>query len=160
MPKATVNTQETERFELKTCPGGYVELRGLTYYEMMHRRDIAAKMYQEVQVDPRNRKQRRGKEQTEQTLRTTLDVLNVQIMEYEFSKCIVSHNLEDEDGNLLDFTNPLSFHRLDSRIGMEINRHIEDLTQEDEEDVVPLEKPPTSSSPDGETKLSPITDES
>ena len=78
-----------------------------------------------------------------------MEVVNVAIMEFEFKNCIVDHNLEDDDGNLLDFSNPMSLSILNPKIGSEIDRYIEELNQEDETSVVPLEKPPISSLQDG-----------
>jgi len=160
MPKATVST-EHERFDLRTCPGGFVVLRQLSYSEMMHRRDIAGRLYYEQKAPARNRAERRARQKdgADETRRAELEVLNVKLMEWEFAKCIVSHNLEDDNGNPLDFTNTMSYDVLDPKIGAEINEYIDDMNQEDEESVVPLEKSPTSSLPDGTTKPSPIMDE-
>jgi hypothetical protein len=152
MPKATVS-QETKRVNLKSCPGGFVELRQLSYYEMMHRRDIAAKMYTEQKVQTRRGKSgsRGRQDENMETMRAQLEVMNVAIMEFEFSKCIEHHNLEDNDGNLLDFSNPLSFEILDPKVGAEIGRHIDELNQEEEEDLDPFTNAPSSSSLDGMT---------
>jgi hypothetical protein len=158
MPKATVST-EHETFQLRTCPGGYVTLRQLSYAEMMHRRDIMARLYYEETVKPTNRAARRAQKQSpDATRRAELEVLNVKMMEWEFSKCIVDHNLEDDDGNKLDFSNAMSFDVLDPKIGAEIDGYIEDMNQEDEDDVAPLESARTSSSLDGEIKPTPITE--
>ncbi len=144
MPRATVS-QDHERFDLKTCPGGYVTLRTLSFHEMMARRDIASKMYSEI--PERNRKKA-----DQEAMKAYLEVMNVEVMRYEFKNCIVDHNLEDDHGNKLDFSNPLTYEALDPKIGSEINRYIESLTQESEEDVNPLPHAPTSSLPDGQTK--------
>ena len=159
MPRATVSTDH-ERIDLRTCPGGYVVLRQLSYSEMMARRDIAGRLYYEQKAPPRNRAERRAqkKVEPEETRRAELEVLNVKLMEWEFSKCIVDHNLEDDDGNKLDFSNPMSYDILDPKIGAEINEYIDDMNQEGEDDVVPLEKSHTSSSLDGGTKPSPTTE--
>jgi len=127
---------------------------------MMARRDIAGRLYYEQKVPPRNRAERRAqkKVEPEETRRAELEVLNVKLMEWEFSKCIVDHNLEDDDGNKLDFSNSMSYDILDPKIGAEINEYIDDMNQEDEEDQVPLERSPTSFSPDGATKPNPITE--
>jgi hypothetical protein len=142
MPKATVST-ENERHELKSCPGGFVELRQLSWAEMMKRRDIASRMYADVST---------RQNVTQETIRQYMEVVNVAIMEFEFKTCIVDHNLEDDDGNLLDFSNPMSLSILNPKIGSEIDRYIEQMNQEDETSVVPLEKQLTSSLQDGETK--------
>jgi hypothetical protein len=141
MPKATIST-ETVRKELKTCPGGFVELRQLSWAEMMKRRDIASRMYADVSTKQGNA--------TPETIRQYMEVVNVAIMEFEFKNCIVDHNLENDDGVLLDFSNAMSLQILNPKIGSEIDRYIEELNQEDETSVVPLEKQLTSSLLDGE----------
>lgn len=153
MPKATVS-HETHKYDLRTCPGGFVELRQLSYYEMMHRRDIASKMFTEQKVQTGRSRQRQAA--VEETIRAQYEIMNVAIMEFEFKNCIVDHNLEDDNGAKLDFNNPLTFRMLDPKIGEEIGRLIDDLNQE-AEDLGPLEKLLTSSSQDGETKLEAIT---
>ncbi len=139
MPKATIST-ETVRKQLKTCPGGYVDLRQLSYAEMMKRRDIASRMYADVSTS-------QGRA-TQETIRQYMEVVNVAIMEFEFANCVVEHNLEDDDGNKLDFSNPMALQILNPKIGAEIDRYIEELNQEDEATVLPLGTPPISSSPD------------
>lgn len=142
MPKATVSTEHVKK-QLRTCPGGYVVLRQLSYAEMMKRRDIASRMYADVKTDQASMK-------SQETIRQYMEVVNVAIMEFEFENCIVDHNLEDEDGNKLDFSNPMALQILNPKIGSEIDRYIEDLNQEDEASVAPLGTPPQPSSPDGE----------
>lgn len=142
MPRATV-THETVRRELKTCPGGYVELRTLTFHEMNTRQDIALRMYQERSTPKKGQKR-----QTEETVRAYMDIANVAVTEYEFRNCIHDHNLEDENGDLIDFTKPMQAWRLDPKIGQEINNYIDELNQweEDDEDLTPLGTPASSSS--------------
>ncbi len=147
MPKATVS-HEHIRYELKTCPGGFVTLRTLSFHEMMQRRDVASRLWAEF-GEGKGRK----KKQQDEAARAQLEVMNVAVMEFEFKNCIVDHNLEDENGKPLDFNNPMSLRVLDPKIGQEINRYIEELTQEeDEDDVDPLLSAPISSLPDGATK--------
>jgi hypothetical protein len=140
MPRATIST-ETFRRELKTCPGGFVELRQLSWAEMMKRRDIASRMYADVST--------KTGPASQETIRQYMEVVNVAIMEFEFKNCIVDHNLENDDGVLLDFSNAMSLQILNPKIGSEIDRYIEELNQEDESSVVPLEKLPISSLQDG-----------
>lgn len=143
MPKATVS-QETKRFDLKSCPGGYVELRTLSFHEMNMRQEIAARMYQEQRVTTR------GKPVTDDVVRGYFEIMNVAVTEYEFRNCIQSHNLEDEFGNLIDFTHPMHSWKLDPRIGGEIGKYINELNQfdaDDEDDLVPLAMSHSSSSP-------------
>jgi len=109
---------------------------------MMQRRDIAAKLWTEMDTGRANKKGKRDVEM----MRSQLEILNVQMMEFDFRNCIADHNLEDDQGVILDFGNPMSLRVLDPRIGAEIDRRIEELNQEDEEDLSPLENAVTSSS--------------
>lgn len=143
MPRATV-TQDTVRRELKTCPGGWVELRTLSFHEMNMRQEMAARVYQETERPKRGQKQKR-----EEKIRGYFEVMNVAVTEYEYRNCIVNHNLEDENGELLDFTMPMRAWRLDPKIGQEIGNYIDELNQlddEEEEDLDPLAVQPSSSS--------------
>ena len=154
MPKATVS-QETVRRNLKTCPpDGYVELRTLSFHEMNTRQDIAARMYQEQKVPGKG--QRASKEEV---VRGYYEIMNVAVTEFEFRNCITEHNLEDENGALIDFTRPMQAWRLNPKVGAEIGKYIDELNQIDEdEDLTPLEMPATSFSLVGENSQSPSTD--
>ncbi len=132
MPKATVN-QDTIRHDLNTCPGGFVDLRTLSFHEMQMRQDLAARMYQEQQVGG---KKKPGN--SPETVRGYFEIMNVAVTEFEFRNCIVDHNLEDENGTAIDFTHPMRAWRLDPKIGAEIARAIDSLNQEDEDDLAPL----------------------
>jgi len=141
MPKATVS-QETVRRELKSCPpDGFVELRTLSFHEMNTRQDIASRMYSEQ--NPNDSKKKKN-----EMVRGYLEIMNVAVTEYEFRNCITDHNLEDENGNALDFTRPMQAWRLDPKIGQEIGKYIDRLNQfdDEEEDLDPLVMPHFSSS--------------
>jgi len=119
MPRATA-TQETERFELETLPDGFVELRRLSYGEMLHRRDIGSTM--------------RTGQGRKAGIEFDTDALEIQ--HYEFSKCIVDHNLEDENGTKLNFSNKADIVKLDPRVAGEIETLIFKMTNpEDSEDL-------------------------
>jgi len=157
MPRATV-TQDTTRIDLKTCPEGYVELRTLSFHEMNTRQDIATRMYQEQTAGKKKQKR------TEEVVRGYFEIMNVAVTEYEFRNCIVSHNLEDENGDLIDFTRPMQAWRLDPKIGQEIDKAIEELNQleeDDEDELVPLETSlsPFSSDEKSLQSLSTVSDE-
>ena len=162
MPRATIDREETFRYDLKTLPalngdlGGYVLLRRLSYHQMMQRRDIAAKIGWEERRATGGKKQQRG----EETVKAMMEVMNVATMEYEFRNSIVEHNLEDHNGNLLNFDSPETFRNLDPKVGAEINKYIDDLNQEFDEDE--LENFPTASklSFGDETTPNIISDES
>lgn len=146
MPRATVSTEHIKK-NLRTCPGGFVVLRQLSYAEMMKRRDIASRMYADVKTDQAAMK-------SQETIRQYMEVVNVAIMEFEFANCIIDHNLEDDQGNKLDFSNPMALQILNPKIGSEIDRYIEELNQEDEATVAPLGMPQQPSLLDGEKQPS------
>jgi hypothetical protein len=117
MPRATVNADGT-RIDLKTCAGGFVLLRQLSFGQMLKRRDMAARFMQEVT-------------QGNAPNRITIDILNEVSRKYDFANCIIDHNLEDDQGNKLDFTNALVLDILDPRIAAEIEDHIDKLNLTD-----------------------------
>lgn len=120
MPQATVSSSNNaEKFDLKTCPGGYVCLRRMTYGEKLNRQQMSSKMSFTG-----------GKKDFE----GTMDLVNTKVREIEFQKCIVDHNLEDESGRKLDFRNKMDIHSLDPKIGDEIDELISDMNNYDEED--------------------------
>lgn len=144
MPKATVS-REAVRVDLESCPGGYVELRTLSYYEMMQRRDIMAR----ISTEQSGTGGRRGNRNVKQVM----EMMNAAVTEFEFANCIQNHNLEDENGVLLDFKNPMALRSLDPKIGAEIGRHIDSLNKDDDaEDLDGSPTVVTLSSLDGETQ--------
>jgi hypothetical protein len=117
MPKATSNSSETERFDLKSCDGAFVELRRMTYGEFMKRRSMSANM--------------RLEQQGKQGMQGILDMMNQKVIEYEFRTCIVDHNLfaDDEETIKLDLGKVSDVAKLDPRIGEEINILIDEMNQ-------------------------------
>jgi hypothetical protein len=155
MPRATV-THDTTRINLKSAPpDGYVDLRTLSFHEMTTRQDIATRMYQEQSTGKGKKKNAKD----EETIRGYFEIMNVAVTEYEFRNCIVAHNLEDENGELIDFTRPMQAWRLDPKVGQEIDSAIEKMNQFDEEgedDLAPLSIAPSSFSSD-EASLQPTS---
>lgn len=135
MPKATVS-REHQRYELKSCPGGFVILRTLSYAEMLSRQDIASRLINEAgeKGDPR----------------MVYEILSLKTAEWEFQTSIVDHNLEDDNGVLLDFRTPMAMKNLDPKIGAEIGRLIDSLNKEDE-DPKSFTNAPSSFSTDEES---------
>lgn len=109
MPRATVDVNETTRHDLKSCPGGYVVLRRLSYGEYLQRREMVGRM------------RFTGKKLDE----AEMVAANKIVTAFEFKNCIVEHNLEDDNGQLLDFRSDISLRRLDPRIGEEIGNLID-----------------------------------
>ena len=114
MPRATVST-DTEKFDLKSCPGGWVELSRLTYGQLIERREMAADM-----------KISGG---GGQNVEGSIKQMQARVTDFEFKHCITSHNLEDADGELLNFKLAGIWATLDPRIGDEISTLIDNMNQ-------------------------------
>ena len=136
MPRATVS-RETKRYDLRTCPDGFVELRQLPYAEMLARRDIITQMT--LESTPASL----GTE--EEVQRARIEMANLESNRFSFRHCIVNHNLEDEDGRLLDFKDRRTLERLDPRIGVEIEELIDNLNTDTEDTLKDFTTPPSSS---------------
>ena len=114
MPVATTSPEETERHDLKSLEGAFVELRSMTYGEWLHRRDMATKMA--IEGDPRKKDSK-----------VSIDSLQTETTLYEFSKCIVDHNLTDAKENALNLSNRKDFAQLHPKIGEEISALITEM---------------------------------
>lgn len=124
MPRATVSKQ-SQRFELKSAPpDGFVELRPMSYGELLTRRDIGAKL----SIEGARRKD----------AKISIDTIQTEVSWYEFRTTIVDHNLEDDTGRKLDFTSRADFLNLDPRVAQEIEQLISEMNglQEDEEEAL------------------------
>lgn len=117
MPKATVSKQHV-RIELESCPGGYVILQMMSYGSTLERLDGASTIV--VQGDA---------EEVDST-KMMLETMQTWARQFEFRTCIVDHNLEDDNGNKLDFANRLTFDILDPSVGREIQEAIDQLNGE------------------------------
>ncbi|SRR6266576_1556773 len=137
MPRATVST-EAIRYDLRSLPGGFVSLKQLSFGEMLQRRDRALRYTQEMTQGNGNI----GKMQ--------IDILNEFSRQHDFPRCIVDHNLEDDQGNKLDFGErmiKMTLAVLDPRIGSEIESLIDKLNQDEfdpEDFTTPAESPSTT----------------
>lgn len=119
MPRATVSS-DTERHDLKSAPpDGFVELRRMSYGEYIKRREMLSGM----------RLEGKGKDAN-----AVMQLANEKVTQFEFAKCIIDHNLEDEQGNKLVLSRPQDFSRLDPRIGQEIGDLIDKMNQFQSED--------------------------
>lgn len=128
MPRATVRT-EAQRIDLQSVEGGWVEIRQLPYYEMLVRRDRGGKLFFDAQQEGR----------------VEIATLQAWARQYEFEHCIIDHNLEDENGQKLDFSNEATLSVLDPRVGQEIEDAIDKLHNV-EENVTPSNSPASLSS--------------
>jgi len=121
MPRATVNTQNTQHHDLKSLEGGYVVLRSLTYGQIVQRRAMLT-----LSVE--------GSGKANKDFRGEMAMANEQITRFEFAHAIVEHNLEDESGRTLDLSRPVDFDALDPRVGQEIEELISDMNNFDDEE--------------------------
>ncbi len=115
MPRATVSMKPT-KFDLETCPEGWVELRRMSYGELLASQDMAYQI--NVQMQSQN-----GSAEPEMGAKMS----QASVLEYQFKLCIVNHNLENEAGQPLDFRQASAVHLLDPLIGQEINSLVEKL---------------------------------
>lgn len=115
MPRATVST-DVERFDLKTLPEGFVELKRMTYGQLLERVEMGMKMAMQ------------GK-QGSKDVNMDLKLVQREVTAFEFGICIVSHNLEDADGTLLNFKVKGTFETLDPKVGSEVSKLIDDMNQ-------------------------------
>lgn len=128
MPRATVTT-DTTQYDLRSLPGGYVVLRPMPYGTKLSRMDQAMKMTFKQDSGPRKRGQK-------QTADTEVEMLQRAAALIDFKTCVVDHNLEDESGRKLDFHQVADFEALDSRVGEEISKLIDEMNNfESEEEV-------------------------
>jgi len=105
MPRATAST-DTTKVDLKSIDGAWVELRKMNYGEMLKRRD----MVQTV----------RGGKGDNASMAFHFE----EVQYFEFSRCVIDHNLEDEKGDKLNFTNKAHVLSLDSVVAGEIEELI------------------------------------
>lgn len=143
MPVATRST-DTVRKDLRTLEGAFVELRQLSFDEMLERRDKAMKM--SMEGSPNRKKGEKVKMEFESAMQWTRF--------FEFSRCIVTHNLENEQHQPLNFDNPMTLKILDPKVGQEIEAYIEEMNQEEEDDE-DFMKQLSSSSKKNETEQPP-----
>jgi hypothetical protein len=119
MPRAVADLQATEKHDLKTCPGGYVVLRRMSYGQKLQRQTMAT----EASVRGEGKKQE-----------MSLQMMQQRVTAYEFAHCIADHNLDDERDQKLNFTNEVDVFRLDPRTGEEIAELISSMNNFEDSD--------------------------
>lgn len=113
MPRATFNPNLVKRFDLETCPEGYVIIRRISLGESAQREQLAM----EMAVSGQNANDRKME----------ISVQVADLMHFDFATMVVEHNLEDENGHSLNFKNPADVNRLDGPIGEEIKKYIDEV---------------------------------
>lgn len=148
MPVGTIDPTAFERFPLKTLlkdpldendQDGWVELRPLPYGMKLARRDKATKMSMRAQG---------SKAKKDEGSEISLENYNEWAVGYDFANCIVDHNITDQNKKKLDFSNAMAIKLLDPRVGSEIEKLINTLNEDEDEETLrdfPLQ-PNTSSS--------------
>jgi hypothetical protein len=120
MPVA-VRSTEVERYDLKTLDGAFVVLRRMSYGQILERRALMKLTFQT-----------QGKSKN---VEGEIAMANKKVNLYEFLHCVVEHNLERVEGQLLNLTNPVDVDSLDPKVGQEIERLIEKLNNFEDEDA-------------------------
>jgi hypothetical protein len=142
MPVATIDPEKYERYDLKTLPDGYVELRPLPFGMKLERRDKATKMSMEAATG-------RGRDNT--TQKFELETLSKWSRAYDFKHCVGDHNLTDINEVKLDFGNPLTLQLLNPKVGSEIETLLdklnEDESEESLEDFIAQHSTPSTTEP-------------
>lgn len=114
MPIAQNPPDETQRFELESCPpDGFVVLRRLTYGQTIKRRALT--------------KLSMNMDKGQKDFNGEMALASVEINNYEFATCVVDHNLERLDGTKFNFSNPVELQYLDPRVGAEIELHMDEM---------------------------------
>lgn len=122
MPVATTSGTKTERFDLKTLPEGFVVIRRMTYGEYLERREMLSMMHLRSGSDG------------DKSFAGSMQLVSAKAVELDFARCIMDHNLEDEEGKRLDLTQAKNIRSLDPRIGDEIGTYIDKMNQFTAED--------------------------
>jgi len=136
--------RDTVRHDLKSVEGGWIEIRQLSYDEMLERRDGASKILMETGGSRRNAASQK----------MAIQLANKWSNHFTFPRCIVDHNLSDEETEKkYDFSKPdVVFKSLDPKVGTEIESLIDELNQEAEEEE-DFTEPSNLSSQDGQNNL-------
>lgn len=112
MPVA-VRSTDTEKFDLKTLPGAFVVLRKMSYGQILERRSLTKLTFAS---------QGRSK-----NVEGEIAMADRKVNLFEYRNCVVEHNLERIEGQLLDLKNPVDVESLDPQVGQEIEKLIEDM---------------------------------
>lgn len=143
-------SREPVHYDLRTAPGAWVELRRLPYDEILKRREMGTRLSMEQSGG--NRRNRRSKEERQESQKIGIELAQVVTREYEFANCIVDHNLV-VDGTPVDFRIPKTAFKLVSpQVLQEIELYLSELNMEtDEEELDDFTPAATPSSGNDQT---------
>lgn len=151
MPDATIST-DTERYDLESVKGGFVELKPLPYGGVLTRRESAMKMSMEQGGGNRAARRRASSDAKDNSGKIDVELLQRWARAYEFRHCIVDHNLTDKNDQKLDFSNAMTLDILNPKVGTEIERLMDEINGEDtEEDLENFTKSALTSSAEPQT---------
>jgi hypothetical protein len=114
MPRATVS-MEPQHEDLKTCPGGYVEARRMSYGELMTSQDLAYQV------------QMRASQENPDDPEMGVTMSRIAVVEFQMKTCILDHNLDGDNGQKLDFKQARDVHLLDANVGQEIVQILDNM---------------------------------
>ena len=112
MPVVVVS-EECNRFDLKTAPDCYVEIREMSYGQRIYRTGLTGAM----KVLKDNKSDFAGE----------LAMDTARITEWDFANLIARHNLEISEGVPYNFANKEHLKKLPSRVGEEIGKYIDEI---------------------------------
>jgi len=114
-----------KRYELKTLPSAWVELRRNSYGAKLDRMQMSSSIKTSIST--------KGRGDDEDIPAELVSALK-NITYLAFAECIVDHNIGDEKGEPLDFRNKSAVDRLEPSVGDEISALIDAHNEEIPED--------------------------
>jgi hypothetical protein len=115
MPVGTVLVT-TKRYDLASCPEGYVIVRRMNYGEELQRTEMATKFTLGGG----------GSSVDKDNFSGALDINTTAVALWDFANLIIDHNITDDTDTPLNFKNPRDVKRLDSTVGKEIGAAIDE----------------------------------
>lgn len=117
MPRATV-AKKTYHFDLKSVPGGSIEVRRMTYGEKLVRQDELMEFSTDSKGDLK------------------VEMLTSKAALWDLANLVVSHNLTDENDRPLNFRNKDDVLQLDGEVGEEIGKLVDEVNSFENTDSV------------------------
>lgn len=125
MPVAVVTNTVSEKKELTSCEGAFVIVRRMTYGEKLHRSNIATQFIMDAKSGG-----------SDKDFRGEMKMQTEEVAYWDFANLVVDHNLEDANGNKLNFKNKVDIQKLDPVIGEEVGEIIDDFNSPESTDEV------------------------
>lgn len=121
MPFAGTSVEVT-RHDLKTVPGGWVEIRRMTYGQKLDRQNM---LKLGIEMNSRSK-----------DVKGELAMANKEATYLDFRNCIIDHNLfkDQEELQKINFASRLDIDFLDPRVGEEIDTILNKLNNFEESD--------------------------